>query len=390
MVAYPLNGRPTAFFRGDWYVGKGVACAKIRFGPGQDVAEVFCTHLHAPYEREPNDSYLCHRTAQAWEISKLMRGAAERGHLVVGLGDFNMLPSSFAHDLIVAHSPVKDAWQYLYPDSSLGAAVSAVEKKRGRPTPTASFNVAENGTTCDSAFNSWRWPKDQQKRLHKGENITIPDHTPDPYAKRLDYIFLGDGSCPPSFPKPRWAISHARMSMIERHPTLGCSLSDHFAVEALITRIQDNSDSAVPTTNNNNNDNDNTPQIIPQDATLSKMLTPDTYDLILDMIDKYILRERSQRLWRIAHFFLSVFISIGCFVGVWWSPLPDGHLGYVAFILTFVSTLSFGAGILDGLIGFLFVSSEIRALKEFDWEVKNAKRIAQDLAAVGMREEKIA
>lgn len=25
MLRYPLNGRPTAFFRGDWFVGKGVA-----------------------------------------------------------------------------------------------------------------------------------------------------------------------------------------------------------------------------------------------------------------------------------------------------------------------------------------------------------------------------
>lgn len=46
MVRYPLNGRPTAFFRGDWFVGKGVACARIRFGKGRkDVAEVFCTHV---------------------------------------------------------------------------------------------------------------------------------------------------------------------------------------------------------------------------------------------------------------------------------------------------------------------------------------------------------
>ncbi|KAG9800288.1 inositol phosphosphingolipid phospholipase C, partial [Aureobasidium melanogenum] len=77
MVRYPLNGRPAAFYRGDWYVGKGVACARIRLGPGKkDVVEVFTTHLHAPYEAEPNDSYICHRTAQAWEIAKLMRGAA--------------------------------------------------------------------------------------------------------------------------------------------------------------------------------------------------------------------------------------------------------------------------------------------------------------------------
>lgn len=46
MWRYPLNGRPTAFFRGDWYVGKGVASARIRFGPGiKDVAEVFTTHV---------------------------------------------------------------------------------------------------------------------------------------------------------------------------------------------------------------------------------------------------------------------------------------------------------------------------------------------------------
>lgn len=48
MYRYPLNGRPTAFFRGDWFVGKGVACAKIRIGNGRhDYAEVFCTHVRA-------------------------------------------------------------------------------------------------------------------------------------------------------------------------------------------------------------------------------------------------------------------------------------------------------------------------------------------------------
>lgn len=46
MVKYPLNGRPTAFWRGDWYVGKGIACAKIRYGSKRkDVIEVFNTHV---------------------------------------------------------------------------------------------------------------------------------------------------------------------------------------------------------------------------------------------------------------------------------------------------------------------------------------------------------
>jgi sphingomyelin phosphodiesterase 2 len=48
MVRYPLNGRPAAFYRGDWFVGKGVACARIRMGPGRrDIAEVFCTHVRS-------------------------------------------------------------------------------------------------------------------------------------------------------------------------------------------------------------------------------------------------------------------------------------------------------------------------------------------------------
>lgn len=46
MVPYRLNGRPTAFFRGDWYVGKGIACARIRIGSGpKDIVEVFTTHV---------------------------------------------------------------------------------------------------------------------------------------------------------------------------------------------------------------------------------------------------------------------------------------------------------------------------------------------------------
>lgn len=46
MTQYPLNGRPAAFYRGDWFVGKGVAYARIKMGPTRrDIAEVFCTHV---------------------------------------------------------------------------------------------------------------------------------------------------------------------------------------------------------------------------------------------------------------------------------------------------------------------------------------------------------
>jgi sphingomyelin phosphodiesterase 2 len=100
-------------------------------------------------------------------------------------------------------------------------------------------------------------------------------------------------------------------------------------------------------------------------------LTPHTYDLIIDMIHTYVRRERSQRRWRLYHFLASLVVSIGCMVGVWWV----GSRTYIGFILILVSTLNFGAGILDGLIGGLFVSSELRALKEFEWEVRNARSL---------------
>ncbi len=61
MFRYPLNGRPTAFFRGDWFVGKGVACARIRYGPGpRHVVEVFNTHVsrQVPGGRIPSLSHL--------------------------------------------------------------------------------------------------------------------------------------------------------------------------------------------------------------------------------------------------------------------------------------------------------------------------------------------
>ena len=358
MVRYPLNGRPSAFWRGDWYVGKGVAGARIRLGPrSEDVVEVFCTHLHAPYESEPNDSYLCHRTAQAWEIAKLMRGAAERGHLALGLGDFNMLPLSLAHQLITAHAPVVDAWRVLHPHSSIGPAHSNVERERGREIPTALYNLTENGAASDGVFNTWRWSKEEQKRLFKGENITIPDDIPDPKAKRLDYIFVGNGKSSGDSSRGTWHVQSMKVGMTERHPSIGCSLSDHFSMEATLSRIADLTGDAEKDTK-------------PPENT---SLPISTYDTILSMISIYTRRELRQRRLRLSNFLISIVVAIGCFIAVWWSPRP-----FVSFLLILLSTLGFGAGVVDGLIGGLFIGSELRALKEFEWEIENVKALAQE------------
>ncbi|EKD20612.1 inositol phosphosphingolipids phospholipase C [Drepanopeziza brunnea f. sp. 'multigermtubi' MB_m1] len=399
MFRYPLNGRPTAFFRGDWYVGKGVACARIRYGPGmKDVMEVFTTHLHAPYEREPNDSYICHRTAQAWEIAKLMRGAAERGHLVLGLGDFNMIPLSLAHRLISTHSPVRDVWLLLHPDSSIGAAIDEVEKARKRPTPTADINTFENGATCDSVLNTWRWNKGQQKLL--GPNrppIEVPGDRIDPRAKRLDYIFASTAFNPSHPQHGGWAVKCAKVGFQERHPELQCSLSDHFSVETTLVHIKPSD------CEDNSSIDDDDPAVSsgaflqsPSNSefahcqaqfkdTRSPFLPIDTYDEILAMVHKYRAREKRQRRLRLGHFVGSLVVSIGCLVAVWWSPYNS-----VAFVLMLLSTLGLSAGVIDGLIGGLFVGSEIRALKEFEWEISNVRAAASgephDMAEEGIKD----
>lgn len=387
MFRYPLNGRPTAFFRGDWFVGKGVACAKIRIGPSrQDLVEVFCTHLHAPYEQEPNDSYLCHRTAQAWEIAKLMKGAAERGHLVVGLGDFNMVPLSFAHRLVTSHAPVVDIWRELHPDSSLGAAGCNAERQQNALQPTADLNLLENGTTCDSVLNTWRWSKERSQQLKKGIDVKVSGSEEDPRAKRLDYIFVGTNVQHPlgSASRPTWHAEYAKVVMTERHPQLKCSLSDHFAIYTRISHKDTSNEKATDSERNEAGQQSSIVEVKNEDRLRSstepelEASAASIYSEILNMISKYMTRERRQRRLRLYHFLVSCVVSIGCFVAIWWSPK-----NYVSFTLLLVSTLGLGAGIIDGLIGGLFVGSELRALKEFEWEIKNAEQ----LVGVGKREE---
>ena len=362
MHAYPLNGRPTAFFRGDWFVGKGVACATIRVprathgeGTGyqrdpagnpsssddERIIEVFNTHLHAPYEREPNDSYICHRTAQAWEISKLMSAAAERGRLVIGLGDFNMRPHSLACRILQSNAPVRDAWRVLYPNSPVLA----------KPAPSIRVNIEKNGTTCDSAANTWRWSKAERKALNGDRAVPVDMDIADPHAKRLDYIFLGLATGNDDVPRSHCcSVENVTVGMTHRHPQLKCSLSDHFSVEATISL----------------------PATIQKEITkhhTQQMLQVEDHDDILSMIHLYRARELRQRNLRLAHFLVSLAVSIACLVGVWWTP------AWVSFLLVLLSTLGLCAGVIDGLIGGLFVGSELRALQEFEWEVSNSKEL---------------
>lgn len=302
-----------------------------------------------------------------------MRGAAERGHVVIGLGDFNMIPLSLAHRIIETQAPVRDVWRIVHPDSSLGSSVTRMEMQRGRPTPTCEFNLTENGTTCDSALNTWRWQKDDQKRLAKGEAIEVPLDSKDPQAKRLDYIFFGSGSS--AGQRRMWRVDQVSVGMTERHPTLNCSLSDHFSVEATLSyhETPENPQAAEHgMTHIGQVDISNSLEKAENTEKRTGYLPDPIIQEILDMTHSYIARERRQRRLRLGHFIAGLVTSIGCLIAVWWSPR-----NYVSFILMLLSTLSLSTGVIDGLIGGLFVGSELRALKEFEWEILNSRHLAR-------------
>lgn len=287
-----------------------------------------------------------------------MRAASERGHLVIGMGDFNMVPLSLAHRIIETHSPVQDVWRILHPDSSHGAAKDKVEKLRGLPMPNAEFNLSTNGTTCDSAFNSWRWNEAHKKRLKKGENVQIDPAVEDPSAKRLDYVFFSSArhhDARTGEETAEWALKEANVGMTMRHPTLHCSLSDHFSVECTLTR-------------------EHNPHAAHASDVVNRYLPIETYEEIIATLVKYMDRQRLQRKLRIGHFFFQLSFSIGCLIGVWWSP----H-NYVSFILMLLSSVGLSVGVIEGLMGLLFGGSEMRALREFEWEVKNAMTRALEL-----------
>ncbi|KAK7226599.1 hypothetical protein V2G26_014602 [Clonostachys chloroleuca] len=354
MVPYQLNGRPTAFWRGDWYVGKGIACATIRFGPGpRDVLEVFNTHTHAPYEKGPRDTYVCHRTAQAWQMAKLVRSAVQTGHL----------------------GGVRDVWRIFHPDSSLGPSDHPDEACRGLPIPSADFNLLENGATSNNVLNTWRWTKSEQKKLGAGHLCPVDPETPDPRGQRLDYIFVSTGQSPNAIESSEgsrsgWVVESANVAMTERHPDLLVSLSDHFAVTATLTRHTSSAprdpSAATPTTPES--DYDAQLRYAASSDHEDKTLSRSEYTSILAMIFWYTSRERSQRHWRAVHFYSALVVWVACLVAVWFSPR-----NFVAFILMLFGSVALLAGFIDGLLALLFFSWEIRALKEFEWEVLNSQ-----------------
>lgn len=272
------------------------------------------------------------------------------------MGDFNMTPASHAHALITSHSPVRDVWRLHRPGHCAEPRKQRITPD-GRTVPyTAAENIDHNGITSGGPCNTWRWPKDKRARLAKGEECPVDPSTPDTDGQRLDYIFVSERA---ESSGVRWNLKDAEVVMTQRHPTLLCSLSDHFGVRATLTRSP-----------------------APADAEPWKMLAADPdkaqfqdirYVEILNMIAEFTAGERVQQKWRARHFYLSVLVWVGCLVAVWFSP----H-NFVAFILLLIASLGLASGVVDGLIALIFFQGEFKALREFEWEISNARALLRD------------
>lgn len=108
-----------------------------------------------------------------------------------------------------------------------------------------------------------------------------------------------------------------------------------------------------------------------------------SYDALLTLITSYTARSQRQQAQRTQHFFLALAASAACLVGAWFTPRLGGNnnnnnsgtaAGAVGFVLVLVSSVWLAAGTVDGLMGVLFFGGEeLNALREFEWEVRNAR-----------------
>jgi len=174
------------------------------------------------------------------------------------------------------------------------------------------------GVTCNSTWNTWRAKRNEAN------------------SKRLDYIFVNRQRC---------EVTDSRVCFTELVPNLNCSYSDHFGVTTHV-RLYD------------------------YQQAHSSNLSAATFDDISGIAKRYRQREMRQSKLRIWHFIISILIFLAVLVGQWWIKPAFGH-----FIVLFCTVLIMCFGVVDGLIGFLFMRWEIRAVNEFVGEMALARQV---------------
>lgn len=165
----------------------------------------------------------------------------------------------------------------------------------------------------------------------------------DPSPKRLDYVYVN---------QERANVKDCTVVFTEPVPGLNCSYSDHFGIHVKLELKDQSKDGSELT--------------YPGESVLSEGM----FDVIEWITDRYMEREIQHSRYRNIHFIVSFVVFIGLLIGQWWVE-PN----YAHFLILLGGVLIMVTGTVNGLIGFIFGRWEIRALREFQSEVKLARNL---------------
>lgn len=325
LYRFPINGRPSAFWRGDWYVGKSISVTILKVAENGPQVALLNTHMHAPYG--PGDAgYSCHRACQAWDCTMLINLLKKAGFAVILVGDLNCPPGTLPHDLYTSRSGLADSWTMfhdLLPDlvqySKSEIATMAPEEQ-----------ILLGGITCDSTLNTFRLNR-------------RPDE-----ACRLDYAMIDP---------IHFEVLDASVRFHERlQAPYNCSYSDHFAYFVELALVQ------KPVSRASSSEIANTQKQV------------EAIDGLLEEIRYYLAKTIPfQTMWRKWHFFISL-IVVACIQ----SSLAINPFGnFSSFWLSLVSSFIGFTGLINGIIWYFSVRSEKRALEEVLLEVLNFKALLE-------------
>lgn len=329
LYRFPINGRPSAIFRGDWYVGKSVAITKLK-PMDLDVPPIVVmnSHMHAPYALTGDAAYECHRASQAWDFSQLIQLYKKAGYAVIVVGDLNSRPGSLPHNLLTQETGLLDSWERLHGETNL-------EELKGM---NALDQLKIGCTTCDSQLNTWRASR-------------RPDE-----ACRLDYALLDP---------QRLQTIDAGVRFTDRLDGVG-SYSDHFAYYCKL-KILTQRESIAHVASGHNREYDD------REVQLSRY---SSYEEMLKCIDDYMSTAQRQKIFRGIYFTVSIFLLVASMVV---TTFTSKRASWSSVFWVFFAILITVTGLISGEISFLFGRSEIRALKEVQHEVQDAQRYLQDL-----------
>ncbi|VUG17370.1 ISC1 [Brettanomyces bruxellensis] len=358
LYRYAVNGRPSAFYRGDWYVGKSASVTILEpTGSGHRIALVN-SHMHAPYALTGDAAYECHRTTQAWDLAGLTTRLKNQGYGVILVGDLNSRPGTLPHRILSSVGKLKDSWLMLHEPLPLS--------KIALMSPSDQVKLA--GTTCDSTINTWRASRAPTE------------------ACRLDYAFVGGDML---------TAVDASVVFTERIPGIG-SYSDHFAYTATfkVTDKQKPCESRRRTSPHSRkkitgNTSDATVSVLSIDNETRSQIDetsvhnyPATHedplsvckDARITMSNYLLTTSKKQRFWRFFHFVVSMVLFIA-FIPV--IIVVSYQAPWASVIFYIIGCLITVSGVIDGLISFLFGRHEQRALKEEIMQIDDRIRYIQ-------------